>query len=94
MKEFLLELTGTSNYIIVAVGFIWAIVGMFANVLFSKKKININELGINLIAILLVMRFTSLIIGSDVFNASVGIVVGFSVEFIRDKILLIFTKKD
>lgn len=94
MKEFIYELIGTQNYFIVFAGFIWAIIGMFANLLFLKKKINIKELGINIVAILLVMRFTSLIIGSDVFNASVGIIVGFSVEFIRDKILLIFTKKD
>ena len=39
-------------------------------------------------------EITSLIIGSDVFNASVGIIVGFSVEYIKEKILLIFTKKN
>jgi hypothetical protein len=94
MKEFIYELIGTQNYFIVFAGFIWAIVGMIANILFTKKKININEIGINLIAILLVMRFTSLLIGSDVFSASVGIIVGFSVEYIKKKIILIFTKKD
>ena len=38
MKEFITELTGTTNYLIVLAGFIWALIGMFANLLFHKKK--------------------------------------------------------
>ena len=94
MKEFITELTGTTNYLIVLAGFIWALIGMFANLLFHKKKINIKDLGINLVAILISMRFTSLILGSDLFNASVGFLVGFSVEYIREKITKIFSKND
>lgn len=94
MKEFITELTGTTNYIIVLAGFIWALIGMFANILFQKKQIDIKDLGINLVAILIAMRFTSLILGSDLFNASVGFLVGFSVVYIREKIIKIFTKNE
>lgn len=94
MEQFIKELTGTTNYLIVLAGFIWALIGMFANILFQKKQIDIKSIGINMVVILITMRFTSLIIGSDVFNASVGIIVGFSVEFIREKIIKIFSKNE
>ena len=94
MEKFLLELTGTTDYIMVMAGFVWAVAGMLSNLLFTKKKLNVKEILTNLVVILITMRFTSLIIGSDIFNASIGIVVGFSVEFIKGKILSIFSKNE
>ncbi len=90
MEKFLLQLLGTNDYQMVVVGFIFALFGMGCFYMFSKKKITWDTLIKNLFAIILVMRFSKMVVDyipmqnvpKDDLMAYIGVLVGLLCEAI------------
>ena len=90
MEKFLLQLLGTNDYQMVVVGFIFALFGMGCFYMFSEKKITWDILLKNLFAIVLVMRFSKMVIDfipmqnvpKDDLTAYIGVLVGLMCEAI------------
>lgn len=90
MERFLLLLLGTNDYITVLIGFMFAFLGMASSYLFSNKKLTFDVMIKNILAIIIVMRFSKMIIdlipmhnvAKDDIIAYIGIIVGFMCEAI------------